>query len=141
MSEKSQADIIKEQISFIEARITRYEELRDGSMLRQILFGGGRQSKIGFFGLIVGAILFLYALLNYAAGVEAGIIGILSVLLLGYSLIQLNLIRKKNGPERFDRMVKSLTQEKSSMEKELQRICAGEKKLKSNKKNKNKPSM
>lgn len=130
MSEKSQADIIKEQISFIEARITRYEELRDGSTLRQILFGGGRQSKIGFLGLIVGAILFLYALLNYAAGVEAGIIGILSVLLLGYSLIQLNLIRKKNGPERFDRMVKSLTQEKSSMEKELQRICAGEKEIK-----------
>lgn len=130
MSEKSQADIIKEQISFIEARITRYEELRDGSMLRQILFGGGRQSKIGFLGLIVGAILFLYALLNYAAGVEAGIIGILSVLLLGYSLIQLNLIRKKNGSERFDRMVKSLTQEKSSMEKELQRICAGEKEIK-----------
>lgn len=130
MSEKSQADIIKEQISFIEARITRYEELRDGSTLRQILFGGGRQSKIGFLGLIVGAILFLYALLNYAAGVEAGIIGILSVLLLGYSLIQLNLIRKKNGSERFDRMVKSLTQEKSSMEKELQRICASEKEIK-----------
>lgn len=130
MSEKSQADIIKEQISFIEARITRYEELRDGSMLRQILFGGGRQSKIGFLGLTVGAILFLYALLNYAAGVEAGIIGILSVLLLGYSLLQLNLIRKKNGSERFDRMVKSLTQEKSSMEKELQRICAGEKEIK-----------
>lgn len=130
MSEKSQADMIKEQISFIEARITRYEELRDGSTLRQILFGGGRQSKIGFLGLIVGVILFLYALLNYAAGVEAGIIGILSILLLGYSVIQLNLIRKKNGPERFERMVKSLTQEKSSMEKELQRISASENEIK-----------
>lgn len=130
MSEKSQADMIKEQISFIEARITRYEELRDGSTLRQILFGGGRQSKIGFLGLIVGVVLFLYALLNYAAGVEAGIIGILSILLLGYSVIQLNLIRKKNGPERFDRMVKSLTQEKSSMEKELQRISASENEIK-----------
>lgn len=130
MSEKSQADMIKEQISFIEARITRYEELRDGSTLRQILFGGGRQSKIGFLGLIVGVVLFLYALLNYAAGLEAGIIGILSILLLGYSVIQLNLIRKKNGPERFDRMVKSLTQEKSSMEKELQRISASENEIK-----------
>ncbi|EOH94299.1 hypothetical protein [Enterococcus pallens] len=130
MSEKSQPDIIKEQISFIEARITRYEELRDGSMVRRILFGAGNQSKLGFLGLVIGFILLIYALLHYSEGLEIGLVGLLSVLLLSYSLIQLNVIRKKNGPERFDRMVKSLTQEKSSMEKELQRICAAEKEIK-----------
>lgn len=130
MSQKSQTDMIKEQISFIEARITRYEELRDGAMLRRLLFGGGRQSKLGFLGLIVGGILLLYGLLNYTAGIEAGIIGVLSVLLISYSLIQLNFIRKKNQPERFDRMVRSLTQEKASMEKELTRLLAAENEIK-----------
>ncbi|MGG5318165.1 hypothetical protein [Enterococcus sp. AZ072] len=130
MSKKTQTDIIKEQISFIEARITRYEELRDGSMMRRILFGGGRQSKLGFLGLVIGLVLLLYAVLHYSAGLEIGLIGLLSVLLLSYSLVQLNVIRKKNQPERFERMVTSLTQEKDSMEKELQRLSAVHREIK-----------
>lgn len=124
MSKKSPTDIIKEQISFIEARITRYEELRDGSMLRRILFGGGRQSKLGFLGLVIGLGMLFYAMFHYTAGAEILLVAVLSILLLGYCLLQLNLIRKKNNPEKFDRMVYSLTQEKASMEKELQRLLA-----------------
>ncbi|MGM0216893.1 hypothetical protein [Enterococcus sp. AZ109] len=129
MSKKSPTDIIKEQISFIEARITRYEELRDGSVFRRILFGGGRQSKLGFLGLIVGLGLLFYAILHYSAGVEILIVGVLSLLLLGYCLLQLNLIRKRNDPEKFDRMVYSLSQEKASMEKELQRLLVTDDKI------------
>ena len=39
-------------------------------------------------------------------------------------MIQLNVFRKKNGTEKYQRMINSLTAEKASMEKELTRLVA-----------------
>ena len=39
-----------------------------------------------------------------------------------FSVIQLNVFRKKNGTEKYQRMINSLTAEKASMEKELTRL-------------------
>lgn len=44
MPEKQRIDLLKEQVSFLEARLTRYEELLNGPMLKRIVFGGGTQS-------------------------------------------------------------------------------------------------
>ena len=47
---------------------------------------------------------------------------ILSLAVILFSAIQLNLIRKKNGKDKYQRMIDSLTAEKASMDKELTRL-------------------
>lgn len=39
MPEKQRIDLLKEQVSFLEARLTRYEELLHGPILKRIIFG------------------------------------------------------------------------------------------------------
>jgi hypothetical protein len=51
------------------------------------------------------------------------IIGLSAVVIL-YSFVELNVIRKRNGTEKYQRMIDSLTAEKASMEKELARLIA-----------------
>jgi hypothetical protein len=48
----------------------------------------------------------------------------LSAVVILYSFVELNVIRKRNGTEKYQRMIDSLTAEKASMEKELARLIA-----------------
>lgn len=47
---------------------------------------------------------------------------ILAFAVILFSAIQLNVIRKKNGQEKYQRMIDSLTAEKASMDKEIARL-------------------
>lgn len=122
MPENQRIDILKEQISFLEARLTRYEELLHGSILNRILFGGGRRAKLSIAEVLIGLIILLYTLFRVTPGAIFFVIIALSVFMIFFSSVQLNLIRKKNGPEKYQKMINSLTLEKASMEKEVARI-------------------
>lgn len=122
MPENQRMDILKEQISFLEARLTRYEELLHGSVLNRILFGGGRRAKLSIAEVLIGLIILLYTLFRVTPGAIFFVIIALSVFMIFFSSVQLNLIRKKNGPEKYQKMINSLTLEKASMEKEVARI-------------------
>lgn len=122
MPENQRIDILKEQISFLEARLTRYEELLHGSVLNRILFGGGRRAKLSIAEVLIGLIILLYTLFRVTPGAIFFVIIALSVFMIFFSSVQLNLIRKKNGPEKYQKMINSLTLEKASMEKEVARI-------------------
>lgn len=120
MTEKNSIDTLKEQISFLEARISRYEDLAHGTALNRILFGGGRQAKLCLAGIIIALILCLYAALKHTTGFFFGLI--VGILVMSYLALQLNVIRKKNGVEKYQKMVASLMKEKQSMEAELARL-------------------
>ncbi|MDT2826953.1 MAG: hypothetical protein ACTJHK_01565 [Enterococcus viikkiensis] len=122
MPENQRIDILKEQISFLEARLTRYEELLHGSVLKRILFGGGRRAKLSIAEILIGLIILLYVFFRITPGLVFAVIVILSVFMIFFSTVQLNLIRKKNGPEKYQKMIASLTLEKASMEKEVMRL-------------------
>ncbi|MGO2891206.1 hypothetical protein [Enterococcus devriesei] len=122
MPENQRIDILKEQISFLEARLTRYEELLHGSVLKRILFGGGRRAKLSIAEILIGLIILLYVFFRITPGLVFAVIVILSLFMIFFSTVQLNLIRKKNGPEKYQKMIDSLTLEKASMEKEVIRL-------------------
>lgn len=124
MPEKQRIDLLKEQVSFLEARLTRYEELLNGPMLKRIVFGGGRRAKLSIFEIVIGLIVLLYTLFRVQLSVIFAVIVILSLFIILFSAIQLNVIRKKNGKEKYQRMIASLTAEKASMDKELARLTA-----------------
>lgn len=124
MPEKQRIDLLKEQVSFLEARLTRYEELLNGPMLKRIVFGGGRRAKLSIVEIVIGLIVLLYTLFRVQLSVIFAVIVILSLFIILFSAIQLNVIRKKNGKEKYQRMIASLTAEKSSMDKELARLTA-----------------
>ncbi|MGH1648154.1 hypothetical protein ABE945_10350 [Enterococcus gilvus] len=124
MSDNQQIDQLKEQVSFLEARLTRYEELLHGSTLKRVLFGGGRRAKLSIIEILVAAIVFLYTLLRINTGIIFAVIIGLSAVVILYSFVELNVIRKRNGTEKYQRMIDSLTAEKASMEKELARLIA-----------------
>lgn len=122
--EKQRIDLLKEQVSFLEARLTRYEELLNGPMLKRIVFGGGRRAKLSIVEIVIGLIVLLYTLFRVQLSVIFAVIVILSLFIILFSAIQLNVIRKKNGKEKYQRMIASLTAEKASMDKELARLTA-----------------
>ncbi|AXG39929.1 hypothetical protein EGCR1_14455 (plasmid) [Enterococcus gilvus] len=124
MSDNQRIDQLKEQVSFLEARLTRYEELLHGSTLKRILFGGGRRAKLSIIEIVVAAIVFLYTLLRLNTGIIFAVIIGLSAVVILYSFVELNVIRKRNGTEKYQRMIDSLTAEKASMEKELARLIS-----------------
>ncbi|MGP5431205.1 hypothetical protein ACTXNW_17605 [Enterococcus malodoratus] len=124
MPEKQRIDLLKEQVSFLEARLTRYEELLNGPMLKRIVFGGGRRAKLSIVEILIGLIVLLYTLFRVQLSVIFAVIVILSLFIILFSAIQLNVIRKKNGKEKYQRMIASLTAEKASMDKELARLTA-----------------
>ncbi|MFU0787961.1 MAG: DUF3040 domain-containing protein [Enterococcus gilvus] len=126
MSDNQRIDQLKEQVSFLEARLTRYEELLHGSTLKRILFGGGRRAKLSIIEIVVAAIVFLYTLLRLNTGIIFAVIIGLSAVVILYSFVELNVIRKRNGTEKYQRMIDSLTAEKASMEKELARLISAE---------------
>lgn len=97
MPENQRIDILKEQISFLEARLTRYEELLHGSVLKRILFGGGRRAKLSIAEILIGLIILLYVFFRITPGLVFAVIVILSVFMIFFSTVQLNLIRKKMG--------------------------------------------
>lgn len=106
----------------MEARLTRYEELLHGPMLKRIVFGGGRRAKLSILEIMIGLITLLYTLFRIDLGVIFAVIVILSLIVILFSAIQLNVLRKKNGKEKYQRMINSLTAEKASMDKELDRL-------------------
>ena len=110
---------LKEQVSFLEARLTRYEELLHGSVLKRIIFGGGRRAKLSILEIVIGLIVLLYTLFRMELSVISLVIIVLALI-----MILLNVFRKKNGTEKYQRMINSLTAEKASMEKELTRLVA-----------------
>ncbi|MDU5510934.1 hypothetical protein [Enterococcus gilvus] len=124
MSDNQRIDQLKEQVSFLEARLTRYEELLHGSTLKRVLFGGGRRAKLSIIEIVVAAIVFLYTLFRINTGIIFAVIIGLSAVVILYSFVELNVIRKRNGTEKYQRMIDSLTAEKASMEKELARLIA-----------------
>ncbi|MGO3601868.1 MAG: hypothetical protein ACTIOK_00535 [Enterococcus malodoratus] len=124
MPEKQRIDLLKEQVSFLEARLTRYEELLNGPMLKRIVFGGGRRAKLSIVEIVIGLIVLLYTLFRVQLSVIFAVIVILSLFIILFSAIQLNVIRKQNGKEKYQRMIASLTAEKASMDKELARLTA-----------------
>lgn len=124
MPDKQRIDQLKEQVSFLEARLTRYEELLHGPMLRRIIFGGGRRAKLSILEIVVGLVVLLYTLFRIDLGAIFAVIVILSLIVILFSAIQLNVLRKKNGKEKYQRMINSLTAEKASMDKELDRLIA-----------------
>ncbi|WP_314574783.1 hypothetical protein [Enterococcus gilvus] len=124
MSDNQRIDQLKEQVSFLEARLTRYEELLHGSTLKRVLFGGGRRAKLSIIEIVVAALVFLYTLFQINTGIIFAVIIGLSAVVILYSFVELNVIRKRNGTEKYQRMIDSLTAEKASMEKELARLIA-----------------
>ncbi|MFC4770464.1 hypothetical protein [Enterococcus hermanniensis] len=115
-------DLLKEQISFLEARLIRYEGLLNGSTLNRIIFGGGRRAKLSIVESIIAVIVLLYTILRVNLNAIAIVVIILACVVILFSLVELNLIHKKNGKEKYQRMIDSLTAEKKSMEKELVRL-------------------
>ncbi|MDT2662515.1 hypothetical protein P7E02_21710 [Enterococcus hulanensis] len=122
MPDNQRIDLLKEQVSFLEARLTRYEELLNGPTLKRIIFGGGRRAKLSIAEIVIGLIVLLYTLFRMELSVIFAVIVILSLVVILFSAIQLNLIRKKNGKDKYQRMIDSLTAEKKSMDKELTRL-------------------
>jgi len=122
MPDNQRIDLLKEQVSFLEARLTRYEELLNGPTLKRIIFGGGRRAKLSIAEIVIGLIVLLYTLFRMELSVIFAVIVILSLAVILFSAIQLNLIRKKNGKDKYQRMIDSLTAEKASMDKELMRL-------------------
>ncbi|MDT2602116.1 hypothetical protein P7D85_20350 [Enterococcus hulanensis] len=122
MPDNQRIDLLKEQVSFLEARLTRYEELLNGPTLKRIIFGGGRRAKLSIAEIVIGLIVLLYTLFRMELSVIFAVIVILSLVVILFSAIQLNLIRKKNGKDKYQRMIDSLTAEKASMDKEITRL-------------------
>ncbi|MGM0169512.1 hypothetical protein IGI39_003828 [Enterococcus sp. AZ135] len=122
MPDNQRIDLLKEQVSFLEARLTRYEELLHGPTLKRIIFGGGRRAKLSILEIVVGLIVLLYTLFRVELSVLFGAIVVLSLIVILFSALQLNVIRKKNGKEKYQRMINSLTAEKASMDKEIARL-------------------
>ena len=122
MPDKERIDLLKEQVSFLEARLTRYEELLHGPLLKRILFGGGRRAKLSLIEVLISLIVLLYASLKMERNIAFFVIVILAFAVILFSAIQLNVIRKKNGQEKYQRMINSLTAEKASMDKEIARL-------------------
>jgi hypothetical protein len=122
MPDKERIDLLKEQVSFLEARLTRYEELLHGPLLKRILFGGGRRAKLSLIEVLISLIVLLYASLKMERNIAFFVIVILAFAVILFSALQLNVIRKKNGQEKYQRMINSLTAEKASMDKEIARL-------------------
>ncbi len=122
MPDKERIDLLKEQVSFLEARLTRYEELLHGPLLKRIIFGGGRRAKLSLIEVLISLIVLLYASLKMERNIAFFVIVILAFAVILFSAIQLNVIRKKNGQEKYQRMINSLTAEKASMDKEIARL-------------------
>lgn len=85
---------------------------------------GGRRAKLSIVEIVIGLIVLLYTLFRVQLSVIFAVIVILSLFIILFSAIQLNVIRKKNGKEKYQRMIASLTAEKASMDKELARLTA-----------------
>lgn len=122
MPDNQRIDLLKEQVSFLEARLTRYEELLEGPLLKRIIFGGGRRAKLSLIEILISLIVLLYASVRMERGFVFFVIIILVFAVILFSAIQLNVIRKKNGQEKYQRMIDSLTAEKASMDKEIARL-------------------
>lgn len=129
MSENQRIDQLKEQVSFLEARLTRYEDLLNGTTLSRILFGGGRRAKLSLIEILIALVVLIYTFIRINHNVLFGIIVILALVVILFSALQLNVIRKKNGKEKYQRMIDSLTAEKASMDKELARLTAAKKQV------------
>lgn len=82
MPEKQRIDLLKEQVSFLEARLTRYEELLNGPMLKRIVFGGGRRAKLSIVEILIGLIVLLYTLFRVQLSVIFAVIVILSLFII-----------------------------------------------------------
>ena len=125
MPEKQRIDLLKEQVSFLEARLTRYEELLHGPILKRIIFGGGRRAKLSIVEIVIALIVLLYTLFRMELSAIFAVIVFLALAVISFSAVQLNVIRKKNGKEKYQRMIDSLTAEKASMDKEIARLKKG----------------
>lgn len=99
MPDKQRINQLKEQVSFLEARLTRYEELLHGSVLKRIIFGGGRRAKLSLIEILIGLIVLLYTLFRMDLSVISMVIIALAFIVVLFSAIQLNVLRKKNGTE------------------------------------------
>lgn len=122
MPEKQRIDQLKEQVSFLEARLTRYEELLNGSILKRMVFGGGRRAKLSILEIVISLVVLLYIAFRMELNAISAVIIILGLIVILFSALQLNVLRKKNGPDKYQRMINSLSAEKASMEKELARL-------------------
>lgn len=73
---------LKEQVSFLEARLTRYEELLHGSVLKRIIFGGGRRAKLSILEIVIGLIVLLYTLFRMELSVISLVIIVLALIMI-----------------------------------------------------------
>lgn len=121
--EKRQEEIYKlrEQISFLEARIARYEELVNGPAWHRWVFGGKN-----IWAWIAGCILSLIAALIIAAHYQSffWILLFICVGIFLYCGIHLNHAKKVNNKERFEKMVNSLKKEKKVQDLKLEKMKA-----------------
>lgn len=95
MPDKERIDLLKEQVSFLEARLTRYEELLHGPLLKRIIFGGGRRAKLSLIEVLISLIVLLYASLKMERNIAFFVIVILAFAVILFSALQLNVIRKR----------------------------------------------
>lgn len=68
MPDNQRIDLLKEQVSFLEARLTRYEELLEGPLLKRIIFGGGRRAKLSLIEILISLIVLMYASVRMERG-------------------------------------------------------------------------
>lgn len=122
MPDKQRIDQLKEQVSFLEARLTRYEELLNGSIVKRMVFGGGRRAKLSIAEIVISIIVLLYTAFKMELTAISAVIIVLALIVILFSALQLNVLRKKNGIDKYQRMINSLSAEKASMEKELARL-------------------
>jgi hypothetical protein len=109
-------ETLKEQISFLEARIGRYEELANGSALKRWGFAGSKL-YLTFLGMFVAVIVLIVAILtSYAV---KWLLIILALGLLAYSVRLLININHQTRKQLFVHKISRLKIELQSMEKEL----------------------
>lgn len=74
---------------------------------------------------MIALIVLLYTLFRMELSAIFAVIVFLALVVISFSAVQLNVIRKKNGKEKYQRMIDSLTAEKASMDKEIARLKEG----------------
>lgn len=119
MAEKTQIETLQEQISFLEARLLRYEELAKGSAWRRWVFGG-RRFYLSLAGIIASPLLTIVALIR-GWGLW-WLVLLLAVVLFITALRQFREVVRATQRAIFEQKVFTLRLEKKSMEGELQRL-------------------
>lgn len=117
-SDKNQEEIYKlrEQISFLEARIARYEELVNGPSWHRWVFGG-KNVWAWIAGCILSVIAALVVITHYRSFFWIPLLFCGGIFL--YCWIHLNHTKKVNSKARFEKMVASLKKEKVIQDQKL----------------------